>query len=239
MKKPTTTFGGKLTKQFGYCIIPKDTALFSGKTKDSKDSDCKFFGLSFFSASGFGDIVEVYRVKKSISVIFLCDFLHWQGRVESAIPSLYNLLFPEDLNLGLDDLDIKQRDLTRRSKFTSLLEIKHGINGWLSTVEGHSHLEVCLFPVPCCQSHLQLENSFEKNDRPYYKNALRKKTFIHRRLFLPKPMTVLKLKMENCPTKNPSTMNTKNTLTDNFLKVPKLYKSVGIGEKLSMIYELN
>jgi hypothetical protein len=162
-----------LFEKFGHCTIPKGTLLFHG-TPDNELRDCMFFGLTFFVGGVFHNSVQVWRVKKDIDVLFLCASVAWVCRVNSSIPKLFNLIFPEQQDQNFNDLDIKHFDHNRRNGFTEELHSKYAIRGWLSSLEGNTELEVCLFKKETVNSFLELVKVHEKKEKIFYKNSLRK-----------------------------------------------------------------
>lgn len=95
------------------------------------------------------------------------------SRTKSAIVDIYKEYYPSEN--GMNDLDIKHFDHTKRNKFIDKLKDEK-IIGWLSSLDDKVDLEVCLFP---CKKELgrliELFKVISNNDTDFdYLNALEK-----------------------------------------------------------------
>ncbi len=169
-----------LLAKYGYCVIPKNTILYRG-FENTNISDCMFFALQFFVAgAGFGKTnipskIHLWKTKKDVKVIFLITRLNAHAWAESAIPLIYEDVFPDESSLHLTDLDIKQTDFNRRVKFINKLHQEFNIDGWFSSLEGRIELEICLFGKKSISEKIELiEQVSEDNDLFVFKNSLRK-----------------------------------------------------------------
>jgi hypothetical protein len=154
-----------LKKQFGYCVIPKNTLLYRAPLK-TETEDCQFFALTFGVASYFGNIIHVWKVTNEIEVLFLIDSIY--PRIISAIPELYKIINPSEINVN--DLDVKCTD--RIIGFAKELSL-NGVPGFFSNVEENDP-EICLFGANNILSHLQQIDIGNRGDKKYFKSSLRK-----------------------------------------------------------------
>lgn len=161
-----------LKREFGFCVIPRGTLLYHGTNENVQGKSCMFFGLDFWLASVFHKTIQVWKVKREIEVIFLCEYVGWSSRTKSSIPRLYKNVFGEHEG-ELEDLDIKHRDHDRRNRFVAKLSEDFGINGWFSSMEENAELEVCLFGKQFITDNVDLIDVKMKEDTSYYKNSLR------------------------------------------------------------------
>lgn len=180
----------ELQNGFGHCIIPKNTLLYHG-TKNLKIKDCMFFGLDFWLPTVFHDTIQVWRARTNIEVIFLCESVDGRSWTESAIPRLYNLVFPDERNDILEDLDIKHFDHQRRDKFIAELMSRYKLNGWFSSMEENMELEVCLFGKDFIQANLELVDTKAEDDTTYYKSSLREMEVYPTKAFYERSYTLL------------------------------------------------
>lgn len=160
-----------LFETYGYCKIPKNTLLFRGFT-DGKYDDCMFFGTKYFLAKAFNTNVQVWKTKKTITVLFLVKYLNNRGFVISGIPDLYNTIMP---HTNITDLEIKQ-DITIRKPFISTVMQDYTIHGWVTSVEDKIEVEICLFDLNFCKENLELIESSINQDSKYIKDSLKKIT---------------------------------------------------------------
>lgn len=168
-----------LFRKYGYCIIPKNTLLYRG-FDNAEITECMYFALKFWVAGApfcnprDSKHIQIWKVKRDIKVIFLVENVNDRAWSKSAIPKIYNDLFPEEFHLNLNDLDIKQKNFKRRDKFTSLLLNMYNITGWLSSIEGNIELEVCLFGKSQLFEYIKLFRLVDEDEEGrYYKNSLK------------------------------------------------------------------
>jgi hypothetical protein len=159
--------------KYGYCELPKNLLLYRSYSTH-RIYDAVFFSTKFALAGGWGDLkgIEIWRVKRKIRILFLIKHVNAFAAAASSIPELYYDLFPNETNPDLKDLDIKQV-VSRRDPFTRKLKLDHGINGWLSSLEDHSILEVCLFNCPAFDETIERIKVVDENE-DRYKDSLRK-----------------------------------------------------------------
>ena len=133
-----------------------------------------FFGTKEYVAKGFDDTIQVWKTTKDIDLIFLVEFIANNGWVISALPRLFNSVFPEDIDAEYNDLDIKHRDINRRNKLINELFIAHKIQGWLTSLEGRIDIEVCLFDKNTNTKQLKLIETVKEKNEKYLKDSLQK-----------------------------------------------------------------
>lgn len=133
----------RLIDKYGYCVIPKGTILLrSGKNEGF--IDCMYFGLDdLVGGNSRRGEIQVWQVLYDLTLLFMVSHVTRRAWVISSIVEIYQSEYPEERNIN--DLDIKQRDLTKRKKLIDLLK-KEEIIGWLSSLEDNPALEICLFP---------------------------------------------------------------------------------------------
>jgi hypothetical protein len=156
---------------YGYCIIPKNTLLFRGHSDTSID-DCMFFVTKKWVAGAFNENIQIWKTTKDIEILFLVEHLTYNSWTISALPRLYNNIFPTDSNANFDDLDIKHWDITRRNKFVRNLYDEYRISGWLTSLENKVELEVCLFDKHANAGQIFLVGTTHSNDQKYFKDSL-------------------------------------------------------------------
>jgi len=161
----------QLIDAYGSCIIPKNTFLFRGH-KDTSVDDCMFFTTKLWVAGAFNETIQVWKTKTDIQILFLVDYLNDRSCTISALPQLFNTIFPEDSNFDLDDLDIKYKDINRRNKLVRKLYNEYQIYGWLTSLENKVELEVCLFDKQANTTQLELIDSVERKNKKYFKDSL-------------------------------------------------------------------
>lgn len=167
----------QLKKIYGYCIIPKNIFLFRGHTDKSFD-DCMFFGTKYSVATAFNDTIQVWKTTTDIEVLFLVEYLTGSSWTISALPRLYNSIFPADSNPNFNDLDIKHWDVNRRNKLLQKLFYDYKISGWLTSLENRVEIEVCLFDKQTNSKQLILIDTCDRKNEKYFKDSLQKiKTF--------------------------------------------------------------
>ena len=160
-----------LREMYGYCIIPKNTLLFRGHPDTSID-DCMFFATKKWVAGAFNENVQIWKTTTVIEVLFLVEYVDYNSWTISALPRLYNNIFPTDINTNFDDLDIKHRDINRRNKLVRKLYDEYTISGWLSSIENKVEMEVCLFDKHANAGQLILVDITNRNDKDYFKDSL-------------------------------------------------------------------
>lgn len=79
-------------------------------------------------ASAFNENVQIWKTTKEIEVLFLVDYVKYNSWTISALPRLYNNIFPTDCNSNFNDLDIKYRDKNRRDKLVRELYDEYKIS---------------------------------------------------------------------------------------------------------------
>src|ERR1700752_1311902 len=131
---------------YGYCEIPKGTLLYRGHRSD-EIYDEMFFGTKLNPIKCFGEgKVQVWKVKRKITVLFLVKHVNLHSHGISSIPDIYYDIYPNEVNKSLTDLCIKQ-DIRRRRPFARHLFESYNINGWFSSIENRTENEVCLFNI--------------------------------------------------------------------------------------------
>jgi len=160
-----------LKDTYGYCIIPKNTLLFRGHS-DASMNDCMFFTTKKWVAGVFNQDIQIWKTTTDIEVLFLVDHVNQNSWTFSALPHLYNNIFPTERNLNFDDLDIKHWDKNRRDQLVRKLYDANNISGWLSSLENKVEMEVCLFDKDANASQLMLVDTINKNDKTYFKDSL-------------------------------------------------------------------
>lgn len=158
----------QLTDIYGYCIIPKNTLLFRGHA-DASYNDHMFFATKSLDTTGFNDLLQVWETKKEIKVLFLIDCLNHNSHATSALPRLFNDVFPRESNSNFDDIENK-----RHNKLVRKLYEQYEISGWLSSLENGTALEICLFDKKANSDQLQLLQTVSVNNKEYFKNSLDK-----------------------------------------------------------------
>jgi hypothetical protein len=161
----------QLIDAYGSCIIPKNTFLFRGQKNTSVD-DCMFFTTKLWVAGAFNETIQVWKTKTDIQILFLVDYLNYSSCAISSMPQLDNIIFPEDIHSGLDDLDIKHKDISRRNKLVRKLYDEYQISGWLTSLENKVELEVCLFDKQANTNHLELLETVHGKNKKYFKDSL-------------------------------------------------------------------
>jgi hypothetical protein len=162
----------KLTDIYGQCIIPKNTLLFRGHN-ESTINDCMFFATKLYVASAFNrKKIQVWQTKKDIQILFLVDDINANSWTHSALPQVFNSLFPLESNPDFNDLDIKQKNINRRNKLTRKLFDEYNTLGWLTSLENRVELEICLFDKQANANHLKLIDIVDSKNKTYYKDSL-------------------------------------------------------------------
>lgn len=161
----------KLADIYGYCIIPKNTLLFRGHS-DASFEDCMFFATKRFVAGAFNDTIQVWKTATDIQVLFLVEYLNHRSWAISALPQLFNSIFPSDSNPNFDDLDIKHWDTNRRNKLVRKLFDDYKIFGWLTSLENKVELEVCLFDKETNSKQLLPFEKVGRGNKNYFKDSL-------------------------------------------------------------------
>ena len=156
---------------FGYCIIPKNTILFRGHA-DASINDCMFFTTKKWVAGVFNENIQIWKTANDIELLFLVEHVNQNSWTTSALPHLYNNLFPTERNLNFNDLDIKHWDKNRRDQLVRKLYDEYNISGWLSSLENKVEMEVCLFDKQANASQLILIDTINKKDKTYFKDSL-------------------------------------------------------------------
>lgn len=156
---------------YGHCIIPKNTLLFRGHP-DSSFDDCMFFATKQWVAGAFTDTIQVWKTQTDIQILFLVAYINDRSWTISALPKLFNSVFPTDSNPDFGDLDIKHWDINRRNKLVQILFDKYKISGWLTSLENRVEIEVCLFEKQANENQLQLLDIVDRKSKKYIKDSL-------------------------------------------------------------------
>jgi hypothetical protein len=118
--------------------------------------------------------VQVWEIRQELKVIFLNSHLDFCANCRSSVAELFTLLYPQNKTAYFDDVYIKNQNIKARNRFTTDLFNKCQINGWFTSIEGNTELEVCLFNKTNITKHLQLKEVVTNKTRKYYKNSLKK-----------------------------------------------------------------
>lgn len=161
---------------YGYCIIPKGSLLYRGHL-DTSFRDCMFFATSRSGASVWNDTIQIWRTLSDIKVLFAIDYVNANTIGISALPEIFNKIFPLESNPNFTDLDIKHWDLIRRDKFVSKLFEDYQISGWFTSFENNTFNEVCLFDTQTNSRRIKLITTTNRKDKTYYKDTLQKIKF--------------------------------------------------------------
>ena len=162
----------KLTDIYGQCIIPKNTFLFRGHD-DTTINDCMFFTTKHWVASAFNrKTIQVWQTKKDIQILFLVNDINANSWTHSALPEVFNRLFPSESNPNFNDLDIKHNDINRRNKLARKLFDEYKTSGWLTSLENRVELEICLFNKQSNANHLKIIDIVDSKNKTYFKDSL-------------------------------------------------------------------
>jgi hypothetical protein len=131
-----------------------------------------FFTTKKWVAGVFNENVQIWKTTTDIELLFLVEHVNQNSWTTSALPHLYNNLFPTERNLNSDDFDIKHWDKNKRDKLVRKLYDANNISGWLSSLENKVEMEVCLFDKDANASQLILVDTINKNDKTYFKDSL-------------------------------------------------------------------
>jgi hypothetical protein len=131
-----------------------------------------FFTTKKWVAGVFNENVQIWKTTTDIELLFLVEHVNQNSWTFSALPHLYNNLFPTERNLNFNDLDIKHWDKNRRDQLVRKLYDEYKISGWLSSFENKVEMEVCLFDKHANTSQLILVDTINKNDKTYFKDSL-------------------------------------------------------------------
>ena len=156
---------------YGYCIIPKNTLLYRVHS-DTSMNDCMFFTTKKWVAGVFNENIQIWKTATDIELLFLVEHVNQSSWTISALPHLYNNIFPTERNLNFDKIDIKHWDNKRRDKLVRKLYDVYNISGWLSSLENKVEMEVCLFDKHANASQLILVDTINKKDKTYFKDSL-------------------------------------------------------------------
>ncbi|HBF89389.1 MAG TPA: hypothetical protein DDX39_12175 [Bacteroidales bacterium] len=132
-----------------------------------------FFGTKYIVAKAFNSKVQVWKTKKTLTIVFLVKYFNQRGWVISALPEIYKNIFPSEKTNVIFDLDIKQ-DINKRNEFIKRLVEDYKINGWLTSIEGKIDIEVCLFDLHNNLEKLELIEISINRDSVYFEDSLRK-----------------------------------------------------------------
>jgi hypothetical protein len=131
-----------------------------------------FFTTKKWVAGVFHENVQIWKTATDIELLFLVEHVNQNSWTTSALPHLYNNLFPTERNLNFNDLDIKHWDKNRRDQLVHKLYDANKISGWLSSLENKVEMEVCLFDKHANASQLMLVDTIHKKDKTYCKDSL-------------------------------------------------------------------
>jgi hypothetical protein len=131
-----------------------------------------FFSTKKWVAGVFNENVQIWKTTTDIELLFLVEHVNQNSWTFSALPHLYNTLFPTERNINFDDLDIKRWDKNRRDMLVRKLYDANNISGWLSSLENKVEMEVCLFDKDANASQLILVDTIHKKDKTYFKDSL-------------------------------------------------------------------
>jgi hypothetical protein len=158
---------------YGYCIVPKNTILYRGH-EDKSFKDCMFFATSHSGAGVWNDTIQIWKTTTDITVLFVVEYLTTVGIAISALPRLFNSIFPLESNPTFTDLDIKHWDLIRRDKLVRKLFDDYKISGWLTSFENNTFNEVCLFDKQANSKQIKLIETSNRKDDKYFKDSLKR-----------------------------------------------------------------
>jgi hypothetical protein len=131
-----------------------------------------FFTTKKWVAGVFNENVQIWKTTTDIELLFLVEHVNQNSWTFSALPHLYNNLFPTERKLNFNDLDIKHWDKNKIDKLVRTLYDANKISGWLSSLENKVEMEVCLFDKQANASQLILVDTINKNDKTYFKDSL-------------------------------------------------------------------
>jgi hypothetical protein len=131
-----------------------------------------FFTTKKWVAGVFNENVQIWKTATDIELLFLVEHVNQNSWTFSALPHLYNNLFPTERNLNINDLDIKHWDKNKRDQLVCKLYDTYNISGWLSSLENKVEMEVCLFDKQANASQLILVDTINKKDKTYFKDSL-------------------------------------------------------------------
>ena len=136
-----------------------------------------FFATTHSGAAVWNDKIQIWRTTTDIQVLFAVEYVTYTTIGISALPALFNSLFPLEWDPNFIDLDIKIRDINRRNKFVRKLFDDYQILGWFTSVENNSFNEVCLFDKQTNSEGIKLIGITNRADKQYYKDSLQKLKF--------------------------------------------------------------
>lgn len=150
--------------------------LFRGYA-DSSFKDCTFFATTFTGASAWNDNIQIWKTTTEIEILFAVEYVNSDTIGISALPAIFNSIFPLESDPNFIDLDIKHRNIKRRNKFVNKLFSEYQISGWLTSVENNSFNEVCLFDMQTNSMRIELAEITNHKNKRYYKDSLQKIKF--------------------------------------------------------------
>ncbi len=150
-----------------------------------------FFATSHSDAAVWNDTIQIWRTTIDIQVVFAIDYITVDSIGVSALPAIYNSIFPLDNNQSYTALDIKHWDINRRNKFVRKLFDNYNIFGWFTSFEDNSFNEVCLFDTQTNSKCIKLIGISNCTNKKYYKDSLQRIKFILPKLFYSKTLKEL------------------------------------------------
>lgn len=129
--------GGNLKARdiYGTMTIPKDSILYHTSNTEFKSNTTKpMLFLTFHPSDWYGDYVTKIKLKRDITLLFMV----YPGKIRGAIlhPLLNTLINKPGHNLN------KQKDSNLKCYVKELQ--KEGLDGWFSTIEGKTPIEVAI-----------------------------------------------------------------------------------------------
>jgi len=136
-KKIITYQGGnyKARDVYGTMTIPKDSILYHSSYTEFKLNNTKpMLFLTFHPSDWHGEYVTRIKLKRDITILFMV----YPGKIRGlSLHPLLNIL----INKPGHNLN-KQKDSNLRCYVTELQ--KEGLDGWFSTIEGRTSIEVAI-----------------------------------------------------------------------------------------------
>jgi hypothetical protein len=136
-----------------------------------------FFATTHSGAAAWNDTIQIWRTTNDIQVLFAVEYVTETTIGISALPALFNSVFPLKSDPNFTDLDTKHWDINTRNKFVRKLFDDYQILGWFTSVENNSFNEVCLFDKQTNSERIKLIGITNRSDKQYYKDSLQKLKF--------------------------------------------------------------
>lgn len=176
---------------YGYCINHKSTLLFLGHT-DTSYRDCLFIAITYSGAGTWNNTIQIWRTTTNIQVAFAVEYVTETTIGNSALPAIFNSVFPLESVPNFTDLDIKHWNINRRNKIVRKLFNDYRILGWFTSVENNSFNKICLFDKQPNSERIKLSGNTDRADKLYCKVSPQKLKF-----FLPQSIHDITLKEIN------------------------------------------